>query len=120
MNEAKELKLKYKQVDGFRKYINLAKRNIYSIDLIDFSSKQNNWVQEQLSKNNANTFVSKNRGYKYVLVCIDNYTRFLMIRKLRSKNAKEVTQAMKSIIEKYGAPKHILCDQGSEFVNAIF
>ena len=120
MNEAKELKTKHKKIEGYRKYINLSKQNIYYIDLIDFSSKYNSWIQEQLSKNQCNTFLSKNRGYKFVLVCIDGYTRYLMIRKLKTKSAKEVTQAMKSIIETYGAPKHICCDRGSEFINEDF
>lgn len=43
-----------------------------------------------------------------------------MIRLLKSKDAKTVCSAMQDIIKYYGAPQHINCDQGTEFVNAIF
>ena len=43
-----------------------------------------------------------------------------MARKLKSKSATEVTQAMKDIIQTYGPPKHICSDRGTEFTNAIF
>lgn len=117
----KEMTKRRKKREGMRKYFNLFKRNIYYIDLMDWSSKESKWVQKiLLEENNSNFSVSKNRGYKYLLVCVDGYTRYCMIRKLKSKNAKEVVEAMKSIIKTYGAPKHINCDYGTEFVNSTF
>lgn len=67
--EDKELRSRAKKKGACRVYLNQFTRNIYYIDLIDFSSKQN-------------------KGYKYVLVCIDGYSRYLMIRLLKSKDAK--------------------------------
>lgn len=118
--EVKELTKRLKKREGMRKYLNYYKRNIYYIDLMDWSSKENKWIQDILLENNAVTNFTKNRGYKYVLVCVDGYTRYCMIRKLKSKNAKEVCEAMKSIIKTYGAPDHINCDYGTEFVNSTF
>ena len=118
--EVKELTKRLKKRDGMRKYLNYHKRNIYYIDLMDWSSKESKWVQDILIETNTVTNFTKNRGYKYVLVCVDGYTRYCMIRKLKSKNAKEVCEAMKSIIKTYGAPKYINCDYGGEFVNSTF
>ena len=85
---------------------------------MDFSTKQQRWIQENLIKNGAN--FNKNHGYKYVLVCIDGYSRYLMTRLLKTKTAKEVTAKMNDIIKTYGAPDCINCDRGTEFVNDIF
>ena len=85
---------------------------------MDFSSKQDKWIQEVLRKRTSGFY--KNHGYKYVLVCIDGYSRYLMTRKLKSKSATEDTHAMKDIIQTYGAPKHICADRGTEFTNSFF
>ena len=118
MNEFKELRKPAKRKGATRMIISGFKRNIYFIDLMDFSSKQDKWIQEVLRKRTSGFY--KNRGYKYVLVCIDGYSRYLMTRKLKSKSATEVTHAMKDIIQTYGAPKHICADRGTEFENSIF
>ena len=118
MNELKELKTRAKPQGLTRKYMNSCKRHIYYIDLMDFSSKQERWIQDNLIKNGAN--FNKNHGYKYVLVCIDGYSRYLMTRLLKTKTGKEVAAKMNDIIKTYGAPDCINCDRGSEFVNDIF
>lgn len=118
MNELKELKTRTKPQGLTRKYMNSCKRHIYYIDLMDFSSKQERWIQDNLIKNGAN--FNKNHGYKYVLVCIDGYSRYLMTRLLKTKTGKEVAAKMNDIIKTYGAPDCINCDRGSEFVNDIF
>ena len=119
MNEIKELRKPAKRKGATRVIISSFKRNIYFIDLIDFSSKQDKWIQEVLGRQKSTGF-HKNRGYKYVLVCIDGYSKYLMARRLKSKSATEVTHAMKDIIQTYGPPKHICADRGTEFTNAIF
>ena len=120
MNEIKELRKPPKRRGDTRVIISGFKWNIYFIDFIDFSSKQHKWIQEVLGSQKSTEFY-KNRGYKYVLVCVDGYSKYLMIRKLKSKSATEVTHAMKDIIQTYGeSPKHICSDRGTEFTNAIF
>lgn len=119
MNEDRELRTRAKKRGACRVYLNHFTRNIYYIDLIDFSSKQNRWIQDQFKASNTVNF-NKNKGYKYVLVCIDGYSRYLMTRLLKSKDAKTVCSAMQDIIKYYGAPKHINCDRGTEFTNTIF
>ena len=71
MNEIKELRKPAKRKGATRMIISGFKRNIYFIDLMDFSSKQDKWIQEVLRKRTSGFY--KNRGYKYVLVCIDGY-----------------------------------------------
>ena len=112
-----ERKKRLKPRGSYRLYRNYYIRNIYYIDLIDFSSKTNKWIQENIERNLKNF---KKNKYDYVLVCIDGYSRYTMIRKLKNKTAKTVCDAMLDIIKTYGSPNYINCDKGSEFVNSTF
>lgn len=124
--ERKELNKRMKHEGNTRKVLCRCARNIYFIDLIDFSSKQDNFVQnciESYYKQSGDehfNLKSKNNGYNYVLVCVDGYSRFIMTRNMKTKSSKEVVKYMTQIIEKNGPPNYICCDYGKEFINSEF
>lgn len=63
----------------------------------------------------------QNRGYKYILVAIDTYSKFAFCRPLKNKDGRSVTQAMKSIFESSGRhPKLMQTDKGTEYFNQNF
>lgn len=54
-----------------------------------------------------------NDGYKMVLLVVDTFSRFVRVRPLTSKSAKEVLNAFKEIIVDAGeAPRQLLTDRG--------
>jgi transposase InsO family protein len=56
-----------------------------------------------------------------ICVVIDHYSRKVMAAvPLEGPNAGWINNALESAIEKYGAPKHIISDQGSVFVGDVF
>lgn len=62
-----------------------------------------------------------NKGYRYILVVIDTFSKFVWTRALKSKTVKDVTEAMKKIlIDAKSKIKHLHTDRGSEFIGAIF
>jgi len=62
-----------------------------------------------------------NSGYKYILLVIDCFSKYVFVRKLKSKNGVEVTNQMKSIFKDHKrSPKHIQSDFGKEFYNKNF
>ena len=61
-----------------------------------------------------------NKGYKYILAVIDVFTKFAWTRPIKSKDAKDVTEAMGSILKSSPSPKHIQTDDGTEFFNSKF
>jgi IS30 family transposase len=62
-----------------------------------------------------------NDNVKYLLTVIDCFTRYAFVRSLTTKDSKTVLNAFKSIIsELEEKPLTIVCDRGSEFVNAAF
>lgn len=58
----------------------------------------------------------ENDGYKYVLITIDCFSRFVWTRALKSKTSKEVQSALKSIITSNDVPPTVLItDRGGEY-----
>lgn len=67
-------------------------------------------------------YVRENRGYKYVLVVIDSFSKYLWTRALKSKTGEEVTRAMADILDNSAGriPSHLQTDWGKEFYNVKF
>jgi len=59
----------------------------------------------------------KNNGMKWILIVIDVFTRKAYGIALKTKGEKDVSDALKEIIKKNGAPLRIISDNGSEFLN---
>lgn len=78
-------------------------RSNYMIDLLDV---------HQLRSANNNT--------RFLLVCIDVYSRYLMVEPLPNKNQRTVLTAFKKIVDENGEPDIVQSDSGSEFLNKEF
>lgn len=69
-----------------------------------------------------------NKGYKYILLVVDCYSKFAWARPLKSKKGQEVAKAMKNILSKAAAPpspplvppNNFQTDAGREFYNSHF
>lgn len=62
-----------------------------------------------------------NDGYRYLLNCIDIFTRYAFVRPVKDKRAQTVLDAFKSILsEANQKPLMIVMDKGTEFSNQIF
>jgi hypothetical protein len=48
-----------------------------------------------------------NQGFKYLLTCIDIYSRYAFVKKLKSKEGSKVFEAFKEMISEEGKPKNI-------------
>ena len=49
-------------------------------------------------------------GYKYILCCIDVYSRFVQCRAMTNREMKNIMEKFKSIIQVMGIPENINCD----------
>ena len=65
-----------------------------------------------------------NKVYRFILVCIDVYSRRVFMRALKSKSAENTMRGVESIeeefIEKGYKIRNIIADKGSEFINKLF
>ena len=64
--------------------------------------------------------VKYNDGYKYILVCIDLFSRYLWVRPLKSKTAVEVANMFKEILNTGRHCESVRTDQGKEFMGSAF
>lgn len=57
------------------------------------------------------------KGYKYLLVITDTFTKYSVLQPLRAATAKLVSQHLEDdVFMVYGVPDYIICDNGSEFI----
>ena len=66
-------------------------------------------------------FSKLNKGYKYLLTCIDVFSKYAWVQPIKTKEGGIVLNAFKKIVEKDGRmPEKIQCDEGKEFINKTF
>ena len=58
-----------------------------------------------------------NRGFRYILVCVDLFSRFAWLRALKRKSEVETTLALRDVFKEATPKKAIWCDLGKEFLN---
>lgn len=64
-------------------------------------------------------YAPENQNMKYILTVINIFSKKAYVHALKSKTAREVTQAMQSIVDSLGHPiEHLHVDEGKEFINA--
>ena len=61
-----------------------------------------------------------NNGYKYLLVCIDLFSRYLWVKVMKTKTAAETAKSCKEIFEEGRHCETMRTDQGREFLGAPF
>ena len=62
-----------------------------------------------------------NKGYRYILVVIDNFSKFGWTTPLRNKYAQSITDAFSEIIKSSNRKPNLLeTDDGKEYVNKVF
>lgn len=64
-------------------------------------------------------YSSVNNGYKYILVVINCFSKYVYAIPLKSKQGREVTVAMEKVL-KQQSPKNLQTDGGREFFNEHF
>lgn len=64
----------------------------------------------------------QNKGYRYILMVIDVFSKRAWAKELKNKTGEEVTKAMASIFSQYprNIPQNLHTDQGKEFYNSHF
>ena len=75
----------------------------FQIDLVDMSE-----------------YSIENDNVRYLLTCIDVFSKFAWVRCLKNKSAGVFTNAFKSILSQGRVPSRIQTDKGTEFYNKQF
>ena len=66
-------------------------------------------------------FVYKNNGFKYILLVIDVFSKFVYVEPIKKKTGDRTAEAISKIIDKNnGPPVMLVTDGGKEFFNSQF
>ncbi|XP_044005885.1 uncharacterized protein LOC122850894 [Aphidius gifuensis] len=93
-----------------------ARRN-YTRRHVDIKGLDETWQADLVD---MQAYTSVNQNYKYLLTIIDIFSKFAWTIPIKSKTGKDVTAAMKSVLDKGRIPKNLHVDQGKEFYNKEF
>lgn len=93
-----------------------ARRN-YARRYVDVRGLDETWQADLVD---MSAYSAVNKGYKFLLTIIDIFSKFAWGVPIKSKNACDVTGAMKSVLALGRVPKHLHVDQGKEFYNKEF
>ena len=63
---------------------------------------------------------SHNDGYRYLLTCIDVFTKRAWAIPIKTKSARDVTEAFEKILTDGFKPNMVQSDKGTEFLNSTF
>jgi len=61
-------------------------------------------------------FARQNKGYRYLAIFIDIFTRYIWVRPLKTKKPKEMVEVMKDVFSQRREPLSIRTDRGSEYM----
>ena len=61
-----------------------------------------------------------NKGYKYLLTCIDIFSKYAWVVPLKTKQGQELVKAFQTILASGRKPSKLQTDQGTEFLNRVF
>ena len=94
------------------------KKNYHTNKTI-IKSIDDTWSSDFLDMNDYG--IKNNKGYRYILVVIDNFSKFGWTIPLKKKYAQSITDAFSQIIKTSRRKPNLLeTDDGKEYVNKIF
>ena len=74
----------------------------WQIDLLDYSK-----------------YSTRNRGFKWLFICVDVFTRRAFVEPIKSKRPTDTEAAFKKIVAKGGKPEWVYHDQGNEWMGSF-
>ena len=91
----------------------------YPTNKIMIKSVDDTWSSDLLDMNDYGP--KNNKGYRYILVVIDNFSKFGWTIPLKNKFSQSITDAFSKIIKSSNRKPNLLeTDDGREYVNKIF
>ena len=61
-----------------------------------------------------------NKGYKYLLTCVDIFSKYAWVVALKTKQGQALVKAFQTILSSGCKPSKLQMDQGTEFLNCVF
>lgn len=92
-------------------------RRVYPRNRVVVSSIDEQWQMDLVDLSSLSPY---NNGYKFLLNCIDLFSKFAWSVALKNKSAKSIIDAFNIILKSDRKPHKIQTDAGTEFINKHF
>ncbi len=114
------LKVSYKTIDSFLEgqvtnQLHKRKPKNISTPITTGNPKE----QYQMDLLDMTKFSHENKGFKWILICIDVFSRVAFGVAMKDKTAETTLRALKEVLQHMGQPKMIVSDSGSEFKGSL-
>jgi hypothetical protein len=76
-------------------------------------------VMIKLNMDTIGPLPESEEGHKYILVIIDCFSRWVELYTCKTTEAEEAAKHLLDFVGRYGCPKEIITDNGSQFVNDV-
>ena len=76
--------------------------------------------QRQMDLADMQSMQKFNDGYRYLLVCIDVFSKYAWVVPLKNKTGLSLVEGFKTILASGRKPEKMITDQGTEFFNKKF
>lgn len=75
---------------------------------------------ETINLDHVGPFVKSTKGNRYILVLIDNLTKYVKLFPVRSCGTEGVTDSLRQFILMHGSPNRVIGDRGTAFTSKAF
>jgi transposase InsO family protein len=65
-------------------------------------------------------FITAPGGLRYILVMVDNFTKFVVLQAVSSTKAEPLIECLKRFVDMYGLPGHLITDRGTCYTSGAF
>ena len=118
----KKLPFSYDKVKEFiqsQKAYQLHKQTAKKSEELRPITTSNKQIEMQVDLLDMSNFFRQNKGFRWILIAVDIFTRKAWAVPLKHKTASETSEGMEVILKDSGIPKVIASDDGSEFKGAF-
>ena len=114
-------KLKFKQVQEWLKNQDTYSRHrpakvIFPRQKIWMSRMDQQWDADLMD---VSKFSRVNKGYKYLAVFIDIFSRYIWVEPMKTKRPAEMVRVLKRVFSEGRKPEYMRTDKGSEFIGGV-
>lgn len=110
--EKKKLEQVLKTVDAYTRHRPVTKK--FQRHKVVVAGIDDTW---QVDLVDMQAFSRYNKGFKYLITCIDVFSKYAWVVPIKTKSGKDTLDGIKKIIADGRKPKHLHADRGKEFYN---
>jgi len=75
---------------------------------------------ETVHVDHVGLFVTTTDGFKYILVMVDNFTKYMSLYAVEDTSAEQLIVQVKRFVDTFGLPGRLITDRGSCYTSGVF